>query len=214
MATNAELTAQLGEMTTRATAAETRATQLTGQIDTLIAERNTARKGYAERGRQIDTLEREKRELAGQLRAYKGSATKARGEITILKAKLSPEHRPIGAMKPPKTEEDNADRAAALEAAFSMGPTQIVFSDGKREIRELAALVVTGEASWRETPRGRVLNSEVSLEPGDCQRQQMDLAGFGLLNEAGDQVGYCALPEPIRILRNQRFLLPHNTICF
>jgi hypothetical protein len=42
----------------------------------------------------------------------------------------------------------------------------------------------------------------------------MELRGFALLNEAGEQVGYCALPDAIVIGRNQRFQLPHNTIRF
>jgi hypothetical protein len=131
----------------------------------------------------------------------------------VLKPQIVARARPIGAMKPPKTEEQAADRAAALEAAFAAGPTELVFSDGKREIRELAPLTVTGDG-WRETPNGRALNHEPLLEPGDCQRQQMDLRGFGLLNEAGDQVGYCALPDRSVIGRNQRFQLPLNTIRF
>jgi hypothetical protein len=57
----------------------------------------------------------------------------------------------------------------------------------QREIRELAPRVITGDA-WRVTPSGRVLNHEPILEPGDCQREQMSLRGFALLNEAGDQV--------------------------
>jgi hypothetical protein len=88
-----------------------------------------------------------------------------------------------------------------------------VFSDGRREIRELAPLIITGDA-WRDTPNGRVLNAEIDLEPGDCQRETMELRGFALLNEAGEQVGYCALPDAITIGRNQHFRLPHNTIRF
>jgi hypothetical protein len=107
-----------------------------------------------------------------------------------------------------------AERKAALEAAFAMGPTEVVFSDGKREIRELAPLTVTGADAWRDLPSGRTLNAEPMLEPGDCQRQQMELAGFGLLNEAGEQVGYCPLPDKILISRNQRVMLPLNTIRF
>jgi hypothetical protein len=118
-----------------------------------------------------------------------------------------------------RRDEAREDRGAggrargALEAAFAADTTELVFSDGKREIRELAPLTVTGDA-WRETPNGRVLNHEPLLEPGDCQRQEMELRGFGLLNEAGEQVGYCALPDAITIGRNQRFQLPHNTIRF
>jgi hypothetical protein len=59
-----------------------------------------------------------------------------------------------------------------------------------------------------------VLNAEVDLEPGDCQRQEMELRGFALLDAAGEMVGYCELPDMVRIYRNQHFRLPHNTIRF
>jgi hypothetical protein len=97
-------------------------------------------------------------------------------------------------MKPPRNDDEAADRAAELEAAFAQDTTELVFSDGKREIRELAPLTITGDA-WRETPHGRVLNHEPLLEPGDCTREQMILRGFGLLNEAGDQVAYAPLND-------------------
>jgi hypothetical protein len=151
--------------------------------------------------------------LGGSLKAFKGSATKLRNELTIVKRDLSPEARPFGAPKPAKSDEQAAERAAALAAAFAADTTELVFSDGRREIRELAPLVITGDA-WRDTPNGRVLNAELDLEPGDCQRETMELRGFGLLDEAGEQVGYCALPDAIVIGRNQHFRLPLNTVRF
>lgn len=213
MPTNAELTAQLGEMTKRAADAQARVETLTTDLAQANERADKYAKGYADRGGEIDVLSEALRSASASLKAYKGSATKAKGAIEVLKKQLSPEARPIGAMKPAKTEEDASQRTAELEAAFGADTTELVFSDGRREIRELAPRIITGDA-WRITPQGRVLNFEVDLEPGDCQRETMELAGFALLNEAGDQVGYCALPDRIPIGRNQRFQLPHNMIRF
>lgn len=213
MATNAELQAQLTEMTTRADKAEKRITTLTSDLASANERADQEAKARQEADTLADTLTAEVRDLTGSLKAYKGSATKLRGQVTILKRELSPEARTIGAMKPAKSEEEEAARAEALEAAFAADTAELAFSDGRREIRELAPLVISGEA-WRETPTGRVLNAEPLLEPGPCQRQQLDLRGFALLNEAGEQVAYCALPEAIAIASGTRVALPLNTIKF
>lgn len=211
--TKTELLVQLENMTKRATDGEARAERLAANLETATAERDAARRTVAEYAGTIDALNAEVRSLTGSLKAYKGSATKARTEVAILKRDLSPEARPIGAPRAPKSEEQAAERASALAAAFACDTAELVFSDGRREIRELAPLIVTGDA-WRDTPSGRVLNAVVDLEPGDCQRETMDLRGFALLNEAGEQVGYCPLPDAIVIGRNQHFQLPLNTIRF
>jgi hypothetical protein len=211
--TKAELLTQLTDMTKRATDAETRAENLSKQLEEANERAGRLAASFAEQGKEIDGLNAEVRSLTGSLKAYKGSATKARTEVAILKREQSPEARPIGAMKPAKSEEQAAARAEALAAAFACDTTELVFSDGRREIRELAPRIITGDA-WRDTPSGRVLNSVVDLEPGDCQRETMELRGFALLNEAGEQVDYCPLPDAIVIGRNQHFQLPLNTIRF
>lgn len=211
--TKAELQAQLAEMTKRATAAETRVGQLTRDLEKVGDQHQQAAATVVEYGKQIDTLSEELRSANASLKAYKGSATKAKSQVTVLKKQLSPEPRPIGAMRPARNHEEVYAQAEALEAAFAADTTELVFSDGRREIRELAPLTITGDA-WRETPQGRVLNAEPMLEPGDCQRESLDLRGFGLLNEAGEQVAYQALPDAIVVLRNQRVMLPANTIRF
>jgi hypothetical protein len=213
MPTNAELTAQLGDMTKRATDAEARVATMTADLAAANERADEQAKERQEADSHADALAEELRAANASLKAFKGSATKLRNQVTILKRDLSPEARPIGAMKPPKSEEQAAERASALAAAFANDTSELVFSDGRREIRELAPLIITGDA-WRDTPSGRVLNAEIDLEPGDCQRETMDLRGFALLDEAGDQVGYCALPDTIAIGRNQHFRLPHNTIRF
>jgi hypothetical protein len=71
---------------------------------------------------------------------------------------------------------------------------------------------VTGDA-WRVTPQGRVLELEPVLEPAG-ERQQVQVAGFGLLDETGGQVGWCQMPSPIAIDRGQRMLIPRGSIRF
>lgn len=211
--TNAQLTEQLAEMTKRATDAEARVEQLTASLETATGERDSARKMAAEHGGTIDGLSAELRAANASLKAYKGSATKLRNELTIVRREQSPAARPIGAPKPAKSDDEAASRAEALAAAFAADTTELVFSDGRREIRELAPLTITGDA-WRDTPQGKVLNAEIDLEPGDCQRERMELRGFALLNEAGEQVGYCQLPDAIEIERNRLYRLSLNTVRF
>lgn len=212
--TKAELQQQLTDMTKRATDAEARIATLTTDLAAAVDRADQEAKARRQAEGELDVAREELRTANASLKAYKGSATKARAEATVLRKQLSPQARPIGAMKPVKTEEAAAERAAALAAAFASDTTELVFSDGRREIRELAPLTVTGDA-WRHTANGgRVLAYEPLLEPGDCQRQQMELHGFGLLNEAGEQVGYCELADAIVIGRNQRFQLPLNMVRF
>lgn len=213
MPTNAELTAQLAEAIKRADAADTRVATLTSDLasaneraDDQAAKRQDAEKAGNEAAIEIGTLK-------SQLRAYKGSATKARKEVTVLKAELSPEARPIGAMKPPRGDDEALLRQNALDHAFANGPTTIVFSDGKRELRELAPLIVDAGA-WLVTPHGRVLDHEPILEPGECPRRELPVAGFALLDEAGDQVAYSCLPERIIVASGTRMMIPKGSIRF
>jgi hypothetical protein len=211
--TKAELQQLLTDTTKRATTAERRVEQLTKDLEALGDQAERSGKLAAEHAKEIDRLNEELRSTTASLKAYKGSATKARDQVTILKREISPETRAIGAMKPPRNDDEAAARTDALAAAFALDTTELVFSDGKREIRELAPLIISGEA-WRDTPNGRVLNHEPLLEPGACQRQSLELRGFGLLNEAGEQVGYCALPDAVTIASGTRVQIPLNSIRF
>lgn len=212
--TNAQLIDQLAEMTKRATTAEARVETLTTDLAAANEKADTAAQARKGVEGELDKARGEIADLNKSLKAYRGSATKARNAAEVLRKQLSPEARPLGALKAPKTPEEAADRAELVRHAIAGGPTEVVFSDGRREIRELAPLLVAGAFAWRELPAGMVLNAEPVLEPGDCQRQQMEIRGFALLDELGQQVGWCPLAEPIVVMRNQRVMLPHNTIRF
>jgi hypothetical protein len=148
-------------------------------------------------------------ELAKELAKHATTKTKLR----VARAPKSDKVRAIGVMKAPKNDDEAAERKAAVDAALADGETHVVFSDGKREIRELAPLVVGG-AGWRVTPQGHVLDDEPLLEPGDMIRDSVELHGFGLVDADGRQIAYQQLPQPIMIGRNMRVQLPHNTIRF
>lgn len=210
--TKPELQQMLADMTTRATAAETRVATLTSDLASANERADKEAEARKEADQRSGQLEKDNRELASSLRAYKGSATKLRREATILKGELSPQSRPIGAMKPARDDEEAAVRQQALEAAFALGPTTIVFSDGKREIREIAPLVCDGNA-WSVTPHHRELDADPILEPVG-ERAEVELRGFALLSDAGEQVGWCPLPTPITIGRAQRMRIPRGSIRF
>lgn len=212
--TNAQLQEQLTEATKRADKAEKRVGTLTADLTAANDKVEIHAKARQGAEAELDKARGEIADLTKSLKAYKGSATKAKNAVEVLKKALSPKARPIGELPAPKTAEEAEERREAAKAAIAAAPTEIVFSDGKREIRELAPLIVAGAFAWRETPTGMVLNAEPLLEPGSCQRQQMDIRGFGLLNEAGEQVGWCSLPDTIVVWRNSRTMLPHNTIRF
>lgn len=211
-ATKADLLVQIEELTKRATSAEQRCGQLTTELAAVTENAAKANKAHAELAEQHETVQIELRDTRSSLKAYKGSATRAKGEATVLRKQLSPETRKLGPMKPARNDQEVADRREALDAALAADTTELVFSDGAREIREIAPLTVTGDA-WRTSPHHRVLNHEPLLEPGDCQRQEIVLRGVALLNEAGEQVGWCSI-EPLKMYRNHRYQLPQNSIRF
>lgn len=213
MPSNAELTAQVAEITTRVETAEARVATLADDLTQANARADGEATRRQEAEKLSDTLTAEVATLMSSLRAYKGSATKARNEVVVLKAELSPEARVIGAMKPARSDEEALLRQNRLDHAFANGLTQILFSDGKRELRELAPLIVDAGA-WLVTPHGRVLDHEPLLEPGDCPRGELPIAGFALLDEAGEQVAYHALPERIVVASGTRVQIPRGCIRF
>lgn len=162
---------------------------------------------------RVDALEELNAGLEKELAKTKAERDKAPKPPKVAQAPKSAEGRKLGALKPPKNDEEAAARKAAVAEAIASGPTQVVFSDGQREIRELAPLNVHGEA-WRHAPGAHVLDHEPLLEPGDCQRETLELKGFALLDAEGRQVGYHPLPEPVTIRRNSRVQLARNTIRF
>lgn len=211
--TKAELQERLAASEKLTTDLEARVARLTTDLTTANERGDQERQRAGTAEARVTELEAETRKLAGSLKAYKGSATKLRAEAEVLKRDLSPEARSVGAPKPPKNDEEAADRAARLEAALRDGPVELVFSDGRREIRELAPLLVTGDA-WRVTPRGRVLEAMPMLEPGTIAKPELRVAGIGLLNGDGEQVGWRKLPETILVASGTRVQLPKGTILF
>ena len=204
---------------------ETARSTLAGDADKL-GRALRSRSGFVEKDgesaaaaaiRTMREQDKEVQRLSGSLRAYKGSATKARAAATVLPGNKSPQARPIGALAPARDDVEQAGRSAALADALQAGPVSIVFSDGRREIRELPPLIVSGDSAWRRTAREFILQAggiEPVLEPGEMGKPTVSVAGFGLLDESGRQVGWHELVEPIVVPRNGRVQLPANTIRF
>ena len=98
--------------------------------------------------------------------------------------------------------------------ALRDGPVTLVFSDGRREIRDLDPLIVNGDA-WRPVPGGLLyVGPEPLLEPGPMTAAKVTVAGVGLLNEAGEQVGWAPFVERIDVPRNGRVKVPAKSILF
>lgn len=211
--TKAELQALLTEATKRAEAGEKTIARLTTDLATANERADQASAAAKAAEAKAADLDKANAGLSKSLRAYKGSATKARAEAEVLKAEKSPAMRKIGRMGMPADADGRKELDALIAAALDAGPVSIAFSDGKREIRELAPLIVSGGA-WRKTPRGQVLDAEPLLDPGKTDKPELSIAGFGLLNEQGDQIAWHQLPEPIRIAGGTRMKLPRGTIRF
>jgi TolA-binding protein len=167
----------------------------------------------AARESEIGSLQERVEELETELADEKAKHRETRHKLRVERADKPAEARRIGAMKPPKNDGEAAARGEALEAAFAAPIAQVVFSDGKRELRDLNPLIVPAHA-WRETAQGHILDHEPMLEPGDCIFERIELRGFALLTQDGDQVAYQALPEPMILERNRLYQLPKGTIRF
>lgn len=211
--TIAGLQAQLADVTAERDGLRVQVSDLEKAVARLTEQAIEAGTNIVELRAGLAASEAEAHTLRGQLRAYKGSATKARNEAALLKAGRSPAARRFGPLPAPKDEPELAVRRAAIDSAIAAGPVTIVFSDGRRELLELDPLIVTGDA-WRKTARGQILQLKPLFEPGDMARPKVDIAGVALLDEAGEQVGWRQFPETVEVPRNGRVELPIGGIFF
>lgn len=155
----------------------------------------------------LASLEADLAEARRSLTAQKGAATKARNEAEVLKLERSPKGRKIGRPRALFGKPAVPFDAELARLAIDEGEVEIVFSDGKAEIVELAPIRVGGDA-WRRGARGYGLIPSIELEPGEMDAPEVKVAGFGIL-AAGEQIGWQELPEPIVVRRNSRVLLDH-----
>lgn len=153
---------------------------------------------------QIASLTGELAAARASRAAQKGQATRARNEAAVLKAERSPVARAVVPMEEPRMR-------GAIETAVEAGEVEIVFSDGEREILELVPRRVLGDA-WQRTGGRLMLRQGVELEPGDMDKPEVAVAGFGLF-AGGEQIAWRALPEAVKVSRNGRVLL-ENAITF
>lgn len=213
MATNAELQGQVDALTKERDQLATKVQKLTVERDGAEARLADEKRAKDEAAAALEVVRADNAKIAASLKAYKGSATKARAEALVLKRELSPEPRKLGAPRPPRDDEDAAARAEALASAFAEGTVELVFSDGKRELVELAPLTAE-TAAFRENVRGRSLDFEPIIEMERGVAPSVTIAGVALVNEAGEQAGWCPLAEPIVVPNGARLQIPRGTIRF
>lgn len=213
MATNAELQGQVDTLTKERDRLATKVQKLTVERDGAEARLADEKKAKDEAVAALEVAQGENAKIAASLKAYKGSATKARAEALVLKRELSPEPRKLGASRPARDAEELMDREAALLNAFAEGTVELAFSDGKREITELAPLLAE-TAAFRRDARGMTLDFEPIVEMERGVSPVVTIKGVALVNDAGEQAGWCPLHEPIVVPRGARMQIPRGTIRF
>jgi hypothetical protein len=152
---------------------------------------------------KVQELEAEVAALKAALKVHKGHATRARNEAAALRLEVSPEARPCGPLKRPANADEAAARRARIAEALASDHVDVVASDGRKEIVELNPVRVNGNA-WRERSDGFLLTLPLDHEPGDIKRPEVVVRGYGLFDAGGEQIGWRALPEPVRVPKNQR----------
>jgi hypothetical protein len=168
--------------------------------------------------RVIGTLEAELAEAKASLRAVRGHATRARNEAHALRLEKSPERRKCGPLRAPKSDEEAAERAQRIAAAIGEDFVDVVASDGKKELIEIAPVRVDGDA-WRRRPDGWLLTLPIEHEPGEMDKPEVRIAGYGLFapstrsGQGSEQIGWRVLPEPITVRANSRVRV-ENSIVF
>lgn len=146
-------------------------------------------------------LEVEKAALASERDGLKDMVAKLRKEANVSKKAKPAKVRAAGPLK-----DGNADAATMLELLNSEAH-EIVFSDGKKEIAALAPLRVGGK-SWAKGPSGVVMTEPVKIRPD----RAVELAGFALFDEKGEQLGWCAMPRPMQIGPGQEVKLDRQIV--
>lgn len=139
--------------------------------------------------------------------AEKARADRAERARDSVKAKLSKGEVPA---KPRKLEPMDGDAiGAAIDDAVESGrKVEIAFSDGKKELTQIAPVVVEG-AAWREHARGRMLSEPVTLSnSGDTS---VAVHGYALLIE-GKQVAYQTRSDALNVAPGQKVNLDNDIV--
>lgn len=171
--------------------------------DTGLAE---ARERISELEEENEDLREENEHLKRSVAAQKGVATRARTSGTDRRRA-----RKVGCMPEVMTEEGRAEFRDAIDQALRAGGATIVASDGEREIVDFEPVAVTGD-SWRMHNGRKLFTEPVLLAPGDVSTP-VEITGFGLLDEDGDQIAWSPVADPIVVQPNTRVKI-ENAIAF
>ena len=147
-------------------------------------------------------------ELAGQLAAVTAERDALQAQVD--KAAALPKAKTAAAPKKarkcgPIGKSDDSDRltpAELLELIQAASMVEVVFSDGQREIADLAALAISGDA-WKLMSHGLKLNLP-ELELIGPQGTSYHLAGYGLFLD-GQQAAWGPCVDPYTIGGGRRY---------
>lgn len=107
--------------------------------------------------------------------------------------------REATALEEPENEEEAAQFRELIDETLSAGG-EVVASDGEKEIILFDPIPVTADG-WVPHSGKKMYADKVLLKLGDV-RAAVAINGFGLLDNEGNQVAWCALPEPVNVQPN------------
>lgn len=156
--------------------------------ETLTAERDDALKAVEKLSADFTEVSKQRDDLQKDL-----AAAKAKAKVSAAPRAEKP--REIGPVKTAISDEQR-------QALMAGGAVTIAFSDGKREIRDIDPQRIEGRA-WVQHTLGALLTEKIRLKP----QRNVTLGGFGLIDESGKQIGWCAMPTPMPIAAGTEVML-------
>lgn len=150
----------------------------------------------------IERVQADFEEVARQRDELTKQLAEAIKKPAVQKAPKPPKPRAVGPLAVDKV----MSKVDLLEAVRK-GPLTIVFSNGTIEIDELEPIIADPTA-WQDTPAGVLLRESLHVTPD----RLVSIAGFGLLDGAGKQIGWCGLMQPLRLAANQTAKLDRQIV--
>lgn len=166
------------------------------QLSDAIGERDNAAMQVSEGKSALEAMTRERDDQAGLREAAQQRIAALEDAASVTEGEQPAQLRSIGPIVVGEDDEMRAGYRKAIDAALA-GDVEIVFSDGRQEIAGLKPVLVSGTSLWETRPMGRMLNRPIDVSGPAEGRGAYRIAGFGLLDDEGDQIGWCELAEPI-----------------
>lgn len=140
--------------------------------------------------------------LRGQLAEFAAARDAAEKRAKVAKGSAGPKARKVKAMDPMTDDEriELGERVSAGEAV------QIVFSDGKRELMDIAPIVVSGPA-FDVSPARLMLREAVNVSAAGTAGRELQVSSLALFDDDGEQLAFAELPMPLTISPGRTYRL-------